>query len=147
MDEGIKGWRNAMSWVVDTCLLIDVLEDDPDFGEQSAALIDRMSHEGLTICPVTYAELAPAFLGDNKRQCEFLDAIGIQYAVNWTHEDTKRAHKAWNTHIQHRRKGVPVKRPIADILIGAFAQGHQGLLTRNVHDFKHAFPTLTVKSP
>jgi len=136
-----------MSWVVDTCLLIDVLEDDPDFGEHSAALIDRMAHEGLTICPVTFAELAPAFLGDHKHQCEFLDAIGVHYDVNWTYEDTKRAHKAWHTHIQHRRKGTTLKRPIADILIGAFAQGHQGLLTRNSRDFKHAFPTLTIKSP
>ena len=65
-----------MSWVVDTCLIIDVLEADPDFGEASAELLDSMMVKGLVICPVSYVELAPAFLGDRKRQDEFLSAIG-----------------------------------------------------------------------
>jgi predicted nucleic acid-binding protein len=55
-----------MSWVIDTCLIIDVLENDPSFGEPSARLIDRLSKDGLTLCPVSYVELAPAFLGDRK---------------------------------------------------------------------------------
>jgi len=29
-----------MAWVVDTCLIIDVLDDDPEFGAASARLID-----------------------------------------------------------------------------------------------------------
>ena len=35
-----------MSWVVDTCLIIDVLEADPDFGEASAELLDSMMVKG-----------------------------------------------------------------------------------------------------
>ena len=50
-----------MPWVVDTCLLIDVAEADPAFCTASAALLDAKRPEGLTISPVTYAELAPVF--------------------------------------------------------------------------------------
>jgi len=42
---------------------------------------------------------------------------------------------------------MAIKHPITDILIGAFDQGHQGLLTRNAQDFKQSFQTLTVKRP
>ena len=48
-----------MAWVVDTCLLIDIAEADPTFGVASAKLLDLKRPEALTICPVTYVELAP----------------------------------------------------------------------------------------
>ncbi len=57
-----------MSRVVDTRLILDVLPDDTDFGLSAAELIDRMQPEGLAISPVTYVELAPAFLGVKKRR-------------------------------------------------------------------------------
>jgi hypothetical protein len=50
-----------MKWVVDTCVVIDVLENDPDFGLRSARLLEERLAEGLAICPVTHVELAPAF--------------------------------------------------------------------------------------
>ena len=37
-----------MAWVIDTCLLIDVAENDPSFGVASATLIDSKRPEGLT---------------------------------------------------------------------------------------------------
>ena len=61
-----------MAWVADTCLLIDVAEADPAFGVASAALIDSKRAEGLAVCPITYAELAPVFGGDATAQNEFL---------------------------------------------------------------------------
>jgi hypothetical protein len=42
-----------MSWVVDTCVLIDVLEDDPTFGDPSTNLLERLLRNGLVLCPVT----------------------------------------------------------------------------------------------
>lgn len=136
-----------MSWVVDTCLIIDVLDDDPEFGRASARLIDRKAAEGLALCPVGYVELAPAFLGDRRRQHEFLQSIGIQFDSPWTWADTQRAHEAWNRQIGLRRQRNAPRRPIADILIGAFAAGRQGLLTRNPSDFSPVFPDLEIRSP
>lgn len=136
-----------MSWVVDTCLIIDVLDDDPDFGESSATLLESMMCEGLTICPVGYVELAPAFLGDRRRQDEFLSAIGIDLAEGWTSEDTQFAHQGWMRQITLKRKEKGPKRPVADILIGAYASARTGLLTRNRADFATVFPELRIKTP
>ena len=131
-----------MAWVVDTCLVIDVLDDDPSFGSSSAALLDAHADAGLVLSPVSYAELAPAFLGDVRRQNEFLDKIGIDYHRAWEWVDTVAAHKAWHAHVVRRRSGSRPRRPLADVLIGAFAMRFEGLLTRNQEDFRAMFPSL-----
>ena len=77
-----------MAWVVDTCILIDILEDDPRFGEASARLVDRHAAQGLIVCPVTYAELAPAFGGNLTLQNEFLEGIGVNCREDWSWQDT-----------------------------------------------------------
>lgn len=136
-----------MAWVVDTCLLIDVLEQDPAFGSFSADLLDRHAEEGLVISPITYAELAPAFEGDRDLQDEFLDGVGVAYREDWTWDDTLRAHRAWHAHTLRRRLGQAPKRPLADLLIGAFALRFQGLLTRNPSDFQATFRSLTLRLP
>ncbi len=136
-----------MAWIVDTCLVIDVLEDDPQFGERSAAFLDEMSVAGLALSPVSYIELAPAFLGDDSRQRDFLDKVGIQYKDNWTWADTLNAHRIWHAHILARREAGGPKRPVADMLIGAFALRFEGLLTRNIEDFTKSIPGLRVRSP
>lgn len=136
-----------MAWVVDTCMLIDVLEDDPKFGRSSALVLDSHAADGLVICPVTYAELAPAFQGDPTLQEEFLTGVGIDFRQDWSWEDTLRSHEAWNGFIQRRRAGLVSKRPLADIFIGAFASRHQGLITRNPDDFVGAFPDLPLRVP
>lgn len=135
------------AWVVDTSVLIDVLDDDPDFGALSAYALDAHSQDGLVVCPVTYAELAPAFAGNRDLQDEFLEGIGVSFREDWAWQDTLQAHAAWHAHIQRRRTGREVRRPIADILIGSFALRFQGLITRNFEDFRAAFPSLELRVP
>jgi predicted nucleic acid-binding protein len=134
-----------MGWVVDPCLLIDVLEDDPQFGRASAALLDAHLEEGLLVCPISYAELAPAFTGNASLQDEFLAGVGVDWRQDWTWEDTLHAHSAWYAYIRKKRSGALPKRPLADILIGAFATRHTGLLTRNPANFAGVFPALRLQ--
>ncbi|HEX4963455.1 MAG TPA: type II toxin-antitoxin system VapC family toxin [Thermoanaerobaculia bacterium] len=136
-----------MPWVVDTCVLIDVLEDDPQFGQASALTLDAHAKHGLVVCPITYAELAPSFGGDRLLQDEFLSGVGADYQQDWAWDDTLSAHDAWNRFVRRRRAGVLPKRPLADILIGAFASRHDGLITRNPDDFKSVFPDLPLSVP
>ncbi len=133
-----------MAWVVDTCLVIDVLDDDAAFGAASAALLDAHAAAGLVLCPVSYIELAPTFLGDARRQHEFLDKVGIEHQTPWVWEDTVQAHKAWHAHVTRRRERKAGRRPVADVLIGAFAMRFEGLLTRNATDFATLFPNLNL---
>ena len=83
-----------MAWVVDTCVLIDVAEADPTFGVASAKLLDLKRSEGLTVCPVTYVELAPVFNGDQVAQEEFLFNLGVNWPEAWTQSDTEEAHRS-----------------------------------------------------
>ncbi len=135
-----------MAWVVDTCLLIDVAVADPAFGQSSANLLASALPDGLAICPISYVELAPVFGGDRLAEEQFLANVGAVWPEAWTLADSLQAHTAWALHIQKKRQGSAMKRPIADILIGAFAHRFQGLLTRN-SDFRRWFPSLKVVEP
>lgn len=136
-----------MTWVVDTCVVIDVFENDPSFGLRSATLLEQKLGEGLSICPVTFVELAPAFEGNLEEQERFLGQAGIASQNGWTAADTRIAHRAWHLHIAARRSGILPKRPIADVLIGAYASNRRGLITRNPGDFRRNFPDLQILEP
>jgi predicted nucleic acid-binding protein len=136
-----------MSWVIDTCVVLDVLENDPDFGMASARLLQQRLAEGLSVCPVTQVELAPAFEGELALQRRFFEEAGIDDRCGWTVADTEAAHAAWHRHIAGRRAKTFVKRPVADVLIGAFAMNRHGLITRNARDFRKHFPTLVILEP
>jgi predicted nucleic acid-binding protein len=134
-------------WVVDTCVMLDVFEHDPKFGQASAMLLDRLLSQGLAVSPVTMVELSPAFDGDLAVQKRFFDEAGIVYGEPWTAADTEAAHAAWNAFVAARRESRVGKRPVADILIGAFAANRSGLITRNAADFTRWFPRLKVRQP
>jgi predicted nucleic acid-binding protein len=136
-----------MIWIVDTCVVIDLFENDPAFGLPSARLLETRLAEGLAVCPVTQIELAPAFDGDLAEQNSFLTQAGILHHLGWTLADTEAAHRAWHHHIAGRRNGTLPKRPIADLLIGAYAANRRGLITRNPDDFRKNFPDLTILQP
>ena len=134
-------------WVVDTCVVLDVFENDPKFGKDSAALLEKLLPEGLAVSPVTMVELSAAFDGDIAEQKRFLEGAGISHAEPWTAADVDASHKAWNAYVRGRRKDKAPKRPVADTLIGGFATNRQGLLTRNPPDFRRWFPKLVIREP
>ena len=134
-------------WVVDTCIVLDVFEHDPAFGRPSAELLHKLLPQGLAVSPVTMVELSAAFTGDLAEQKRFLDLAGISYVETWTATDTEQAHAAWNAYVTAKRQGKAAKKPVADILIGAFAVNRTGLVTRNSRDFSRWFPTLKLREP
>ena len=71
----------------------------------------------------------------------------IQRDFNGSKDAVLLAHKAWHEHILRKRTGVVRKRPIADVLIGAYAMQRGGLITRNEDDFRALYPNLTIFSP
>lgn len=136
-----------MPWVVDICVLIDIAEGDPQFSRRSAELLDHRRSGGLLLAPISYIELAPRFHGVEAAQNEFLEAMGVQWSEPWIWPDTMTAHRAWSDYMLKRRRGQERKRPIADILIGAFALRFDGLVTRNEKDFRSLFPHLRIDQP
>jgi predicted nucleic acid-binding protein len=136
-----------MTWIVDTCVVLDVFENDPQFGHASARLLQRLLPDGLAVSPVTMVELSAAFDGDLSEQKRFLEQAGISHSEAWTFADTEASQRAWNTYVKARRTDRIPKRPVADILIGGFALNRKGLVTRNSSDFRRWFPKLVVREP
>lgn len=136
-----------MMWVVDTCVVLDIFENDPQFGKGSAALLERLLPDGLAVAPVTMVELSAAFDGDITEQKRFLEGAGISHSEAWNASDIDASHRAWNAYIKSRRADKAPRRPVADILIGGFAANRQGLVTRNVSDFRRWFPRLAIREP
>lgn len=110
-----------MTWVVDTCVLIDVFRGDKLFSMASSVALQSKLDDVLTIAPITYVEMAPEFNGDAAAQDAFLDAIWIHRDFNGSKDAVLLAHRAWNEHIMRKRSGSVKKRPVADVLIGAYA--------------------------
>ena len=93
-----------MAWIVDTCMLIDVAEGDPQFARRSARLLDRRRPAGLLIAPVSYIELSPLFEGREAAQNDFLEGIGVHWTHGWIWPDTIAAHRAWHNYLLKRRR-------------------------------------------
>lgn len=94
--------------------------------------------------------MAPVFVGDYSAQRDFLTLCGVGDAAEFSLEDVRRAHHAWHRYVSTKRSRksskVP-KRPVADIMIGAFACRFQGLITRNRADFQPWFTELKIIHP
>lgn len=136
--------------MVDTCVLIDILENDPSWGKYSARCLKQHLSHGLVICPVSMIELAPAFEGNIQDQRDFLALCGVDDTFSFSDRAVQAAYQAWDHYIRAKRgpKSAPLpKRPIADIMIGGFAVQFEGLITRNPSDFSPWFPRLSIVDP
>ena len=146
-------------FVVDTCVLVDIALPDPTFGAQSAKYLEglRAAGCGLSVSPVTMVELAPTFGGDIGSQKEFLDLVGVAYDEPWTAAETEAAHPAWAAYVARRqamrkkhpksKQAAEPRRPVADVLIGAFASRRYGIVTRDPEHFARCFPDLELRNP
>jgi predicted nucleic acid-binding protein len=133
--------------VVDTCVLIDIADDDPTYAQGSADCLARHLGGGVLLSPVSYVELAPVFDGSTQLLDEFLSGIGVDASEVFTAGDRITAFRAWARHITEKRAGQIRRRPVADALIGALAARHGGIITRNGADFRSFYPSLRVVDP
>ena len=87
------------------------------------------------------------FGGDIRAVREFAALMGADGHAAWLEADVEAAVAGWTRYAQIKRAGKTGRRPLADILIGAFACRFSGLVTRNPDHFRPFFPNLRVLVP
>jgi len=130
--------------LVDTNVLVDVLEDDRDWAEWSIGQLRAQSqvHE-LVINLVIYAELSLAF-----ETVEALDAVVDQMRLTLAEVPRPALFLAGKAFLQYRRSGGRKSNVLPDFFIGAHAAASRcPLLTRDVQCYRTYFPTVELIAP
>lgn len=130
--------------LVDTNVLIDVLEDDPEWADWSIAQLRAQSHaHALVINSVIYAELSLTF-----STVEMLDAVVDNLGLKMTEISRPALFLAGKAFAQYRRKGGGKSSMRADFFIGAQAavMGWP-LLTRDTRRYQTYFPKVKLIAP
>ena len=138
--------RRAASWptLVDSCVLIDVLANDPRWAEWSLGQLDTLgSHAPLIINPIILAELSPRF----ERAADLEAALAalplVREALPW--DAAFLAGQAFK--VYRKTKGAKTS-PMPDFYIGAHALvNNLQLLTRDAKRYHSYFPKLNIVAP
>jgi len=130
--------------IVDTNVLIDVLEDDPDWAEWSIAQLRAQSKVNrLTINPIIYAELSLAF-----STVEALDDMIERMELRMLEIPKPALFLAGKAFAQYRRQGGVKNNVLADFFIGAHAAvSSLPLLTRDTRRYTRHFPSVRLVAP
>ena len=130
--------------IVDTNVLVDILEDDPQWADWSIAQLRAQAQiHKLVINPVIYAELSLTF-----STVEALDAALTQMQIPVVEMPKPALFLAGKAFIQYRRQGGTKTNVLSDFFIGAHAavKGWP-VLTRDVRRYAGYFPTVALIHP
>ena len=130
--------------LVDSNVLVDVLQDDPQWADWSIRQLRAQAavHE-LAINPVIYAELSVSF-----STIEALDAVVVTLALRLQEIPLAALFLAGKAYLQYRQRGGRKAQVLPDFFIGAHAAvAGWPLLTRDASRFRTYFPSLDVVAP
>jgi predicted nucleic acid-binding protein len=130
--------------LVDTNVLVDVLQNDPDWADWSIAQMRAQARlHALVINPVIYAEMSLSF-----STLEALEAVVRTLGLELREIPRPALFLAAKAYAQYRRRGGRKGQVLPDFFIGAHAavEGWP-LLTRDAARFRTCFPTLEVLAP
>ncbi|MBA4284054.1 MAG: DNA-binding protein [Xanthomonadaceae bacterium] len=132
--------------LVDTNVLLDVLEDDPVWADWSIAQLRAQAQaqvHALVINPVIYAELSLAF-----ESVDAMDDTLASMQLGLAELPRPALFLAGRAFVQYRRDGGAKANVLADFFIGAHASVLGcGILTRDARRYRHYFPTVTLVTP
>ena len=130
--------------LVDTNVLVDVLEDDPEWADWSIAQLRAQSKvHPLAINPVIYSELSLAF-----STVEALDQTVANLGLAVLEMPRPALFLAGKAFVRYRRQGGKKHNVLADFFIGAHAAVLGcPLLTRDVRRYQSYFPSVKLIAP
>ena len=130
--------------LVDSCVLIDVLANDPDWADWSLEKLDALGQQApLVINPIILAEISPRF-----DRADDLDAALRKLPIKREALPWDAAYLAGQAFKIYRTAKGAKRSPMPDFYIGAHALvGNMRLLTRDAVRFQTYFPKLNIISP
>lgn len=130
--------------LVDTNVLIDVLEDDPEWADWSIAQLRAQSKvHPLTINPTIYAELSLTF-----SKVEALDNTIADLGLTVLEMPRPALFLAGKAFAQYRKRGGKANNVLADFFIGAHAAVLGcSLLTRDAKRYQSYFSSVKLITP
>lgn len=130
--------------LVDTCVLLDVVQDDPRWGDWSQAQLEHgLGHGGLMINPVVYAEFS-VWYDDIALLEQTLADFGVAFK-ELPREALFLAGKAFR---QYRARRGTRSSVLPDFFIGAHAAVEaMPILTRDTARFRTYFPSVALLAP
>lgn len=130
--------------LVDTNVLVDVFQNDPEWADWSVAQLRAQAqiHE-LAINGIVYAQLSAAF-----ERCEELDAAIAELGLILLDIPRSAFFLAGKAFVRYRRAGGEKSSVLPDFLIGAHsAVGGMPLLTRDARRYRSYFPSVALLTP
>ena len=130
--------------IVDSNVMLDVMTDDPVWGEPSRVAVASLSaHRQLIINAIIFAEVSISF--DRIEDLEERLPGDVFRREELPDEAAFLAGKAF---VAYRKRGGARRSPLPDFFIGAHAavRGYD-ILTRDVEGYRSYFPTVTLLSP
>lgn len=130
--------------LVDTNVLVDVLEDDPQWADWSIQQMRAQAqiHE-LAINPIIYAELSLTFTS-----VEALDETIADLGLTFLELPRPALFLAGKAFARYRRQGGAKQNVLADFFIGAHAAvSGTLLLTRDARRYRNYFPSVGLITP
>ncbi len=130
--------------LVDSNVLIDIVENDPVWYEWSAAALERLgTRSKLVINPVIYAEIAGGYATIEDLDAALAPFGFLREALPW-----EAGFLAAQAHKLYRKRGGARKSTLPDFYIGAHASlAAYTLLTRDAARYREYFPQLVITAP
>lgn len=130
--------------LVDTNVLVDVLEDDPEWADWSIGQLRAQSKiHRLAINPIIYAELSLTF-----STVEALDQTIDDLGLAMVEVPRPALFLAGKAFVRYRRQGGTKHNVLADFFIGAHAAvSRYPLLTRDTRRYTTYFSDVTLIAP
>lgn len=134
----------AVGTLVDSCILIDVLADDPRWAEWSLDRLDELGQQApLVINPIILAEVSPRFERASELEAALASLPLVRAALPWD-----AAFLAGQAFKVYRASRGAKTSPMPDFYIGAHALVQQlQLLTRDATRYRNYFPHLRIIAP
>jgi len=131
-------------FLFDTNVLLDIATADPTWLPWSKGQFQAAVAQGpVSISPIIYAELAPAFASvaelDLWLDPAVFQRLALPYAAGWL------ASQAW---LKYRKSGGTRTSPLPDFYIGGHAEvENRTIVTRDVSRYSRYFPNVELIAP